>query len=152
YGSPSAAIHAIVSEVGFLSSGFPYRGEDWGVWSLVVFLNQRHLAFSIAVFLLVLALLISRHREAGSTGESTITNHATAAGVIKPEARMSAHPAIADLSSEPLVENPGTSNLPPGDSSANRKQATAGPAATSVPFVARAREFITSSPEFIFCG
>jgi DNA-binding beta-propeller fold protein YncE len=47
----------------FLSSGLPYRGEDWGVWSQVVYLNQRHLSSSIGIFLIVLVFLAIRHRE-----------------------------------------------------------------------------------------
>lgn len=49
--------------IDFLKSGFPYRGEDWGVWSQVVYLNQRHLASSIAVFLMVLIFLATRYKE-----------------------------------------------------------------------------------------
>ncbi|MEQ1606648.1 MAG: NHL repeat-containing protein [Pyrinomonadaceae bacterium] len=47
----------------FLSSGLPYRGEDWGVWSQVVYLNQRHLASSIGIFLIAVIFLAIRHRE-----------------------------------------------------------------------------------------
>ncbi len=47
----------------FLTSGLPYRGEAWGVWSQVVYLNQRHLASSIGIFLLVLVFLFIRYRE-----------------------------------------------------------------------------------------
>ncbi len=47
----------------FLSSKLPYRGEDWGVWSQVVYLNQRHLASSIGIFLIVLIFLAIRQRE-----------------------------------------------------------------------------------------
>ena len=47
----------------YLKSGFPYRGEDWGVWSQNVFLNQRHLSSSIAIFVLVLIYLVILFRE-----------------------------------------------------------------------------------------
>ncbi len=47
----------------FLKSGFPYRGEAWGVWSQNVFLNQRHLASAIAIFLLILVYIVIRLRE-----------------------------------------------------------------------------------------
>ena len=47
----------------FLKSGFPYRGEAWGVWSQNVFLNQRHLASGIAIFLLLLIYIVIRLRE-----------------------------------------------------------------------------------------
>ena len=49
---------------GFLTSGFPYRGEDWGVWSLVNFVNQRHFASAIGIFLLVILFLVTRYRDA----------------------------------------------------------------------------------------
>src|SRR5882724_11894747 len=59
--SVRGAIHAITSQRDFLPSIFPYRGELWGVWSQVVFLNQRHLASAIAVLLLVLIFLVIRY-------------------------------------------------------------------------------------------
>ena len=62
-GSLSAVLTAISTRRDFLSSGLPYRGEDWGVWSQVVYLNQRHLASSISIFLIVLIFLAIRHRE-----------------------------------------------------------------------------------------
>jgi hypothetical protein len=46
----------------FVPSGFPYRGEDWGIWSQIVFLNQRHFASGIGVLLLVLVFLVDRWR------------------------------------------------------------------------------------------
>ena len=54
---------------GFLPSGFPYRGEDWGVWSLVNFVNQRHFASAIGIFLLALVFVLGkdiRREESGS--------------------------------------------------------------------------------------
>ncbi len=47
----------------FLPSGFPYRGEDWGVWSLVNFINQRHFASAIGILLLVIIFIVVRLRE-----------------------------------------------------------------------------------------
>lgn len=63
-GSIGNALSAIRAARDFLPSGFPYRGELWGVWSQVVFLNQRHLATSIGLLLLVLIFLITRYRAA----------------------------------------------------------------------------------------
>ncbi len=66
-----SAVFGRLSEMrDFLPSGFPYRGEDWGVWSQVVYLNQRHLASSIAVFLMVLIFLVIRYKEKLGIGES----------------------------------------------------------------------------------
>lgn len=60
----SNAWTAITSLRDFLPSIFPYRGETWGVWSQVVYLNQRHLASSIGIFLVVVVFLLLRYREA----------------------------------------------------------------------------------------
>ncbi|HEX7518513.1 MAG TPA: 6-bladed beta-propeller [Chthoniobacterales bacterium] len=57
------ALLAIYHLPGYLSSGYPYRGEDWGIWTQVVFINQRHLASSIGIFLIVLFFLFDRYLE-----------------------------------------------------------------------------------------
>jgi DNA-binding beta-propeller fold protein YncE len=57
------ALLAIYHLPGYLSSGYPYRGEDWGIWTQVVFINQRHLASSIGIFLVVLFFLFDRYLE-----------------------------------------------------------------------------------------
>ena len=44
----------------FLASGFPYRGEEWGIWSQIVFLNQRHLASAIGILLVIVIFLLDR--------------------------------------------------------------------------------------------
>ncbi|MEQ1642950.1 MAG: hypothetical protein ABL959_05855, partial [Pyrinomonadaceae bacterium] len=61
--STAAVMDKLSKMTMYLNSGFPYRGEDWGVWSQNVFLNQRHFASSIAIFLLVLIFLYIRNRE-----------------------------------------------------------------------------------------
>src|SRR5262249_38048961 len=58
-GSFSKALSEATQLKGFLPSGFPYRGEDWGVWSLVNFVNQRHFASAIGILLLVTIFLIA---------------------------------------------------------------------------------------------
>jgi DNA-binding beta-propeller fold protein YncE len=60
----SAIISKVLSSPDFIASGYEYRGETWGVWSLVNYANQRHLASSIGVFLLVLTFLIMRYKTA----------------------------------------------------------------------------------------
>ncbi len=57
------ALLAIYRLGNYLTSGYPYRGEDWGIWTQVVFINQRHLASSIGVFLVVLIFLFDRYLE-----------------------------------------------------------------------------------------
>jgi len=61
-GSVRGAIQAILHLREFLPTIFPYRGELWGVWSQVTFLNQRHFASAIAVLLLVLISLVVSYR------------------------------------------------------------------------------------------
>jgi len=47
----------------FLRSGYPYRGEGWGIWTQSVYINQRHLASAIGIFLIVLIFLIDRYQQ-----------------------------------------------------------------------------------------
>src|SRR6266705_151076 len=61
-GSVRAAIQAIRQQREFLPSIFPYRGELWGTWSQVTYLNQRHFASAIGILLLVLIFLVIRYR------------------------------------------------------------------------------------------
>ncbi len=60
----ASAIDSVWKMRDFLPSGFSYRGELWGVWSQVVYANQRHLASSIGILLLVMFFLIDRYRAA----------------------------------------------------------------------------------------
>ncbi len=57
-----AAIEAITHQRDYLQTIFPYRGEAWGTWSQVTYLNQRHFATAIGIFLLVLLFLVIRYR------------------------------------------------------------------------------------------
>lgn len=63
-GSIGNVINKVLTMQDFLPSIFPYRGELWGIWSQVVFINQRHFASSIGILLLVLVFLFIRYREA----------------------------------------------------------------------------------------
>src|SRR6266487_6642063 len=56
--SVRAAIEAIKHQGEFLPSIFPYRGEQWGTWSQVTYLNQRHFASAIGILMLVLVFLV----------------------------------------------------------------------------------------------
>ena len=53
-GSLRGAVQAILHLREFLPTIFPYRGEAWGTWSQVTFLNQRHFASAIGIFLVIL--------------------------------------------------------------------------------------------------
>ncbi|MEK6283122.1 MAG: hypothetical protein AABN95_22420 [Acidobacteriota bacterium] len=56
------AIHAIVTRTQFISSGYPFRGEDWGVLTVDVFANQRHLISGLGLLFVVLTFLVDRYR------------------------------------------------------------------------------------------
>ncbi|MDP9099428.1 MAG: NHL repeat-containing protein [Verrucomicrobiota bacterium] len=58
----SSAWHAIFGLKDFLASGYPYRGEMWGIWTQVVYLNQRHFASAVCLLAIVLLFLIDRYR------------------------------------------------------------------------------------------
>jgi len=60
--SMSGAFQTIRSLKDFLPSGYPYRGELWGIWTQVVYLNQRHFASAVGILLIVLLFLIDRYR------------------------------------------------------------------------------------------
>jgi hypothetical protein len=45
-----------------LPSGFPYRGEEWGIWTQLAFVNQRHLASAIGVLLMIVVFLLQAQR------------------------------------------------------------------------------------------
>jgi DNA-binding beta-propeller fold protein YncE len=57
-----AAIQAIKNQREYLPTIFPYRGDAWGTWSQVTYLNQRHFASAIGILLLVLVFLVVRYR------------------------------------------------------------------------------------------
>ena len=111
--SVRAAIEAIIHQRDYLKTIFPYRGEDWGTWSQVTYLNQRHFATAIGIFLLVLVFLVIRYR---------------AVAAKRAEARASANTTIAqpgespDIGSMPVTEpgeSPDTGSMPvtePGES------------------------------------
>lgn len=52
------AFRSAIHRVGWIESIYSYRGELWGIWSLNIFANQRHLASSIGLLLLVLIFLV----------------------------------------------------------------------------------------------
>ena len=57
-----AVIQSIAHLREFLPTIFPYRGEMWGTWSQVTFLNQRHFASAIGILLVVLTFLTIQYR------------------------------------------------------------------------------------------
>src|SRR5215467_534440 len=64
--SVRGAIQAITRVHEYLPTIFPYRGDAWGTWSQVTYLNQRHFASAIGILLLVLVFLVIRYRAAAA--------------------------------------------------------------------------------------
>src|SRR5262249_4907018 len=60
--SVRGAIQAITHVPEYLPTIFPYRGDAWGTWSQVTYLNQRHFASAIGILLLVLVFFVIRYR------------------------------------------------------------------------------------------
>src|SRR5205809_28109 len=60
--SVRGAFEAITHVREYLPTIFPYRGDAWGTWSQVTYLNQRHFASAIGILLLVLVFLVMRYR------------------------------------------------------------------------------------------
>src|SRR6476660_2323112 len=139
--SVRAAIEAITHQRDYLQTIFPYRGEAWGTWSQVTYLNQRHFATAIGIFLLVLLFLVIRYR---------------AVAAKRAEVRASANITIAqpgespDTGSMPVTVNPGASE------DVQELQAEM-PAVTAVTEPSQGtgitREpFVATLPPFIFSG
>ncbi len=90
-GSVHGAIQAILHLREFLPTIFPYRGEAWGTWSQVTFLNQRHFASAIGILLLVLVFLVLQYRAlyakraAAATSGKTLTPEPSASSQGTPE-------------------------------------------------------------------
>src|SRR6266567_3407078 len=150
-GSVRAAIHAIINQRDFLPSIFPYRGELWGVWSQVNFLNQRHLASAIGLLLLVLIFLVLRYR---ALAARQVTPHPSS-DTVTPEP--SASPEISQRAPYGDLTQPESSPAPVGETpsgpaSADQMPAppvTAGANESAVP---AAETFRATVAGFIFSG
>jgi len=94
-----AAIQAIRQRGEFLPTIFPYRGEAWGTWSQVTYLNQRHFASAIGILLLVLIFLFIRYR----MREETRIKLNPSSNTVVPEPNASAETAPATVVPEPNV-------------------------------------------------
>src|SRR6476620_8655541 len=153
--SVRAAIEAITHQRDYLQTIFPYRGEAWGTWSQVTYLNQLHFATAIGIFLLVLLFLVIRYR---------------AVAAKRAEARASANTTIAqrgespDTGSMPITEpgkSPDTGSMPvtvnQGALEDIREPQAEVPAVAAVtepsPETRITREpFLATLPPFIFSG
>ena len=57
-----SALRAIVASTEFLPSGYPFRGETWGVLSANVFAYQRHLISGIGLFFVALIFAVDEYQ------------------------------------------------------------------------------------------
>ena len=130
------AIQAVTHVREYLPTIFPYRGDAWGTWSQVTYLNQRHFATAIGLFLLVLVFLVIRYRAvaekraaarsfsktaiaqpngAPDTGGSLVTDEAIPSqNILEPQAQMPSA-ALATDARQTIVTpaEPFLATLPP---------------------------------------
>ncbi len=151
-GSVRAAIHAIINQRDFLPSIFPYRGELWGVWSQVNFLNQRHLASAIGLVLLVLIFLVLCYR---ALAARKVTPHSSS-DTVRPEPsaplEISQRTPYGDLTQPESSPAPAGETLP-GPAYADQMRAlrvTTGANESAVP--SAAETFRATVAGFIFSG
>src|SRR5438445_13084238 len=136
-----AAIQAIKNQRDYLPTIFPYRGDAWGTWSQMTYLNQRHFASAIGILLLVLVFLVIRYRAAAAKRAETraVMNTITAPSNTPSETG----PASASGNTGQLEELPEYQTNPPIASlTTDRGQETA----------ASTEAFVTTLPAFIFSG
>src|SRR6266496_4045929 len=139
--SVRGAIQAITHVREYLPTIFPYRGDAWGTWSQVTYLNQRHFASAIGILLLVLVFLVIRYRAAAAKRAETraVMNTITA----PPNTPSETGPASASGNTGQLEELPEYQTNPPIASlTTDRGQETA----------ASTEAFVTTLPAFIFSG
>ena len=93
--SPAEMLAGIRGLENYLSSGFAYRSEDWAIWTQNVFLNQRHLASGIGIFLVALYFVVDR-----LVAAETVTDPIGDAGASRPDLRR-AGAVLRDRASQP---------------------------------------------------
>jgi DNA-binding beta-propeller fold protein YncE len=138
--SVRAAIQAIKNQRDYLPTIFPYRGDAWGTWSQVTYLNQRHFASAIGILLLILVFLVSRYRAAAAKRAETraVMNTITA-----PPPPPETAPASVSGNTGQLEELPEYQTNPP------IAPVTTDPGRETAPST---EPFITTLPAFIFSG
>jgi hypothetical protein len=141
-GSFGRALDAVKHLRHWLSSGFPYRGEDWGIWSLGVYYVQRHLIVGTGILLMVLIFLVLRYR-------------------VLPAKQTKPGPLSATMTPEPSASAVGVTQLASNQSGETLPvQATSEREATAVPITSEGNEsagvpagsFRATVPAFIFSG
>ena len=139
--SVRSAIQAITHQREYLQTIFPYRGEAWGTWSQVTYLNQRHFASAIGILFLVLVFLVIRYRavadKRASERASTDIMKARENGLPDPAPiSSSGNPSRLQDVREPQIEMPSVSVVTE-------------PRQETVVITAR---FVATLPPFIFSG
>ena len=81
--SVRAAIQAVSHQRDYLPTIFSYRGDAWGTWSQVTYLNQRHFASAIGILLLVLTFLVIRYRAVESRAKPHTSGTHLASNLIR---------------------------------------------------------------------
>jgi DNA-binding beta-propeller fold protein YncE len=140
-GSIGAGIQAIRQQRDFLPTIFPYRGEQWGTWSQVTYLNQRHFASAIGILLLVLVFLVIRYRTAAA-------KRAAAHGSTDPFSP--APSSLPEAAPNPISDKPTpVETVPQGNVGTPGMAVATGAASAPVPV---AGHFPATLPGFIFSG
>src|SRR2546421_3413922 len=109
--SVRAAIQAIRQQRDFLPSIFPYRGDAWGTWSQVTYLNQRHVASAIGILLLVLIFLVIRYRMRPKRAKAPPSIHSIAAQR-NPSPEIAPHSSSEDAPRPENILEPGSHITP----------------------------------------
>ena len=139
--SVRGAFEAITHVREYLPTIFPYRGDAWGTWSQVTYLNQRHFASAIGILLLVLVFLVIRYR---------------AVAAKRAEARASTDTIIAQPNESPDTARVTASSDPSVPEDVREPQAEMPTVAVATEprqgTVIKAEPFLATLPPFIFSG
>jgi DNA-binding beta-propeller fold protein YncE len=139
--SVRGAIQAITHVHEYLPTIFPYRGELWGTWSQVTYLNQRHFASAIGILLLVLVFLVIRYR---------------AVAAKRAEARASTNTSVPESKGSPDTGSVSVTGNPSGPADVQEPQAEMPSDAVATEprqeTVITAELFVATLSPFIFSG
>src|SRR5438093_1844475 len=140
-GSVRAALQAILHQREYLPTIFPYRGELWGIWSQVTYLNQRHFASAIGILLLVLVFLVIHYRmlRAKRTKAPTFLNLVTSEPHAVPE---TASDIASNDATQPEQRPEAAAEMLSGSVAIEVKQ----------PAVSASETFRATLPGFVFSG
>ena len=108
------AVQAITHRQDYLQTIFPYRGEAWGTWSQVTYLNQRHFATAIGIFLLVLLFLVIRYRAVAAKRAEAHRSRGPLVNLIRLIARRR-RPDSIDTHPTQELETASPETVPPGE-------------------------------------